>query len=97
MAKRALFLLFLGAAACEPNVVDAVREPPPSEMPVEMPPENPLAGSLLHRYSFNGLGSVALDSIGAAPGPIEGAELTGTGSIPDGQLMPLIGALTKPN
>jgi hypothetical protein len=81
MAKRALFLLFLGAAACDPNVVDAVREPPPPEVPVQMPPANPLASSLLHRYSFNGLGDVALDSIGAAPGPIVGAELTGTGSL----------------
>lgn len=83
MSKQAFFLLFLAAAACEPRVVDAVREPPPPievEVPVETPPKNPLA-SLLHRYSFNGLGNVALDSIGAAPGPIVNASLTGTGSL----------------
>jgi hypothetical protein len=79
MSKQAPFLLFLAAAACEPKVVDAVRNPPPVETPVETPP--PLASSLLHRYSFNGLGSVALDSIGAAPGPIVNASLAGTGSL----------------
>lgn len=82
MSKQAFFLLFLAAAACEPRVVDAVREPPPPvEVPVEVPPKNPLASSLLHRYSFNGLGNVALDSIGAAPGPIVNASLAGTGSL----------------
>ena len=86
MSKRAFFLLVLATAACEPMVVDAVRKPPPAETPVEMPPvdvppPNPLASSLLHRYSFNGLGDVALDSIGAAPGSIVNAALTGTGSL----------------
>ncbi|HEX2871470.1 MAG TPA: LamG domain-containing protein [Polyangiaceae bacterium] len=82
MSKQTRFLLFLLTAACEPRVVDAVREPPPPvEVPVETPPKNPLASSLLHRYSFNGLGNIAHDSIGAAPGPIVNASLTGTGSL----------------
>lgn len=84
MSKQLFFLLLLGAAACEPRVVDAVREPPPPikvEVPVEVPLKSPLASSLLHRYRFDGLGNVALDSIGAAPGPIVNASLTGTGSL----------------
>jgi Concanavalin A-like lectin/glucanases superfamily len=82
MSKQAFFLLLLAAAACEPRVVDAVRDPPPPvEVPVETPPKSPLASSLLHRYSFNGLGNVARDSIGAAPGPIVNATLAGTGSL----------------
>lgn len=82
MSKQAFFLLLLAAAACEPRVVDAVREPPPPvQVPVETPPKSPLASSLLHRYSFNGLGDVARDSIGAAPGSIVNTTLTGTGSL----------------
>lgn len=79
--KNALFLLLLGAAACEPNVVDAVREPPPPETPVEMPPVSPLVSSLLHRYSFEDEGSLAFDSVGAAHGPIVGTTLTDTGTL----------------
>jgi Concanavalin A-like lectin/glucanases superfamily len=79
MAKSALWLLLLGALGCDPNVVDAVREPP---MVVDPVPVSPLATSLIHRYSFNGEGIVALDSKGAAHGQIlGGAELTGTGSL----------------
>lgn len=80
MKKAAFFLLFLSAIACEPNVVDAVREPPPPEPPVEVPP-GVLVSSLLHRYSFDEEGTVALDSKAAAHGPIVGTTLTGNGTL----------------
>jgi Concanavalin A-like lectin/glucanases superfamily len=78
MANKPLCWLLLGALGCDSTVVDAVREPPPVEQPV---PVSPLASSLIHRYSFNGEGAVALDSKGAAHGPILGAALAGTGSL----------------
>jgi hypothetical protein len=79
MAKTASFLLLLGALGCDPNVVDAVREPPLVTEPV---PVSPLESSLIHRYSFNGDGSSAVDSKNAAHGQIlGGAELVGTGSL----------------
>jgi Concanavalin A-like lectin/glucanases superfamily len=78
MAKKPLFLLLLGALGCDPTVVDAVREPTPLKQPV---PVSPLESSLIHRYSFNGEGAVALDSKGAAHGEILGASLAGTGSL----------------
>lgn len=81
MAKRGFLLLLLGAAACEPNVVDAVREPPPVEVPDPKPDPTPLQSSLIHRYSFNGIGNTAIDSKVAAHGEIVNAELAGTGSL----------------
>jgi hypothetical protein len=82
MKKTALLLLLLGTVGCDPNVVDAVREPPPVMEPDPEPePMNPLEKSLIHRYSFNGVGSVAQDSKVAAHGEIVNAELTGTGSL----------------
>jgi hypothetical protein len=78
MVKSVWFLLLFGALGCDPNVVDAVREPPPMMEPV---PVSPLESSLIHRYSFNGDGIVALDSKGAAHGQVLGAELAGTGSL----------------
>jgi hypothetical protein len=84
--------LWLG---CEPNVVNAVLEPP--EMPdagmaeagtpnAGMPdpdpdPVDPLQTSLIHRYSFSGTGTAVLDSKGAAHGEVMGAELDGDGTL----------------
>jgi len=82
MPKRPFpLLLLLGAAACDPNVVDAVREPAPIEMAEPEPELTPLQTSLIHRYSFNGTGSVAIDSNASAHGEIMNTELAGTGSL----------------
>jgi hypothetical protein len=43
--------------------------------------ERPAEGSLLHRYSFNGTGAVATDSISGANGNIIGAMLDGNGNV----------------
>lgn len=42
----------------------------------------PIAESLIHRYSFDGTGAVALDSVSGADGTIIGATLDGRGSVP---------------
>lgn len=89
MAKRPLTLLLLGAVACDPNVVDAVRDPPEVVVPPDMTPDmkpdmtpmTPLQKSLIHRYSFEGEGTEALDSRFSANGQIVGASMTGTGSL----------------
>jgi hypothetical protein len=53
------------------------------------------AGSLLHRYSFDGTGSVAKDSVGGADGQVEpGAALNGTGLV---ALDGLTGYVNLPN
>ncbi len=41
----------------------------------------PIADSLIHRYSFDGTGAVALDSVAGADGTIIGATLDGLGSV----------------
>jgi hypothetical protein len=41
----------------------------------------PLKSALLHRYTFDGTGSVAFDEVGAAHGQIVGTELTGHGQL----------------
>jgi hypothetical protein len=78
--------LALGALGCDAQVVDAVREPPPVQKPPDPPdppePPSPLETSLIHRYSFDGSGSVALDSKGAAHGPLVGVKLAGAGNLP---------------
>ncbi len=64
-----------------------------------------LRAALVHRYSFDGIGTVAIDSVGAAHGTVVGAQLTGTGSLvlaggttdqyvdlPNGIIHPLIDA-----
>ena len=76
MAKNVFFLLALGALACDPNVVDAVCEPPAS------PPLSPLQSSLIHRYSFDGDNREVLDTKGAAHGQLQGTLLPGTGQLP---------------
>lgn len=82
MSTRVLTLLLLGAVGCEPNVVDAVREPPPVVEPVPVPEQPPLVTSLIHRYSFDEPGLVALDPKGAAHGQVLGTELPGDGTLP---------------
>lgn len=84
MPMRTLSLLLLGAVACDPNVVDAVREPqpPPVVVPPNMTPLTPLQSSLIHRYSFEGEGTEAEDSKFQAHGQIVGSSLTGIGILP---------------
>jgi hypothetical protein len=41
----------------------------------------PLKTALLHRYAFDGAGSVAVDDVGGADGQIVGTELTGHGQL----------------
>src|SRR5215216_6251071 len=79
---RSGLLLLLGSLGCDSNVVDAVREP--AEVPsVNVPvPPSPLETSLLHRYSFDGDGSLVPDSRGAADGQAVGVVLPGTGQLP---------------
>jgi hypothetical protein len=71
---------------CNPNVVDAVREPaelPSASVPVPVPtPPNPLESSLILRYSFDGDAAVVLDAKGAAHGQAVGVSLPGTGLLP---------------
>lgn len=84
--RQLLPLLALLALGCDAQVVDAVREPPPAEKPPDPPeppePPSPLVTSLIHRYSFDGSGSLALDSKGAAHGQLVGVQLDGSGSLP---------------
>lgn len=73
------------SAGCNAQVVDAVREPPATEKPPDVPvpePASPLETSLIHRYGFAGSGTQALDSKGAAHGQVVGTQLDGTGSLP---------------
>jgi len=79
MAKAAFSWLLLGAAACNPNLVDAVQDPLPEPPPVVA---SPLETSLLHRYSFEGDAMLVLDSKGAAHGQLIGAKLAGDGTLP---------------
>ena len=79
MAKTAVILALLGTVGCDANVVDAVREPPPVTKPA---PISPLESSLIHRYNFEGEGTVVLDSKGAAHGQVVGTKLPGTGALP---------------
>jgi hypothetical protein len=91
MRSLALIGLCLGPVlACDPHVVDAVREPPD---PIPTPAggsggaggapndEPPLASALIHRYSFDGDGTLVLDTRGAAHGTVVGTTLDGTGQL----------------
>jgi hypothetical protein len=68
----------LGICGCDPHVVDAVTDPPPEPMPIAV---SPLESSLIHRYSFDGMDAVALDSKGAAHGQVVATKLTGDGTL----------------
>ena len=59
-------------ASCSPNVLVGID--PCSPDTVECP-------GLVHRYSFDGVGTTVLDSIGTAHGAIVGAALTGRGTL----------------
>ncbi len=78
--SKAVLALLLGAAGCDPSVVDAVREPPPVEKPEPLP-VSPLQSSLIHRYGFEGQGTLVLDSKGAAHG-----QLLGNAALDNGNL-----------
>src|SRR5258706_1882347 len=56
------------------------------EAPVDGGCSNPtlcsaLKAALVHRYSFNGTGTVAIDSVGTANGTIHNTQLTGDGKL----------------
>jgi hypothetical protein len=59
-------------ASCSPNVLVGVDT---------CAPGTPACAGLVHRYSFDGTGTTALDSIGGAHGTIVGASLTGSGAL----------------
>jgi len=59
-------------ASCSPNVLVAISPCPPSAS--DCP-------GLVHRYSFDGVGTTARDSVGAADGTIVGASLSGQGTL----------------
>jgi hypothetical protein len=59
-------------ASCSPNVLVAIDPCAPDT--VDCP-------GLVHRYSFDGVGTTVLDSIGTAHGTVVGAALTGQGTL----------------
>ncbi len=59
-------------ASCSPNVLVGIDSCSPDT--VECP-------GLVHRYSFDGVGTTVLDSIGTANGAVVGASLTGQGTL----------------
>lgn len=80
MSSRSAVIVFaLALVACDPNVVDAVREPEPVVVPI---PASPLKSALIHRYSFEGTGTVVEDTKGAAHGEVIGTVLPGSGALP---------------
>jgi hypothetical protein len=81
---RQALLFFVSVAclvACNANVVDAVRDPPPPVVVPDPEPVNPLTSSLIHRYSFDGEGESVLDSKGAAHGEAVAVLLGGDGQL----------------
>jgi hypothetical protein len=81
MSKATLIGLLLCATGCDANVIDAVSAPPIVPEP-EPTPMSPLQTSLIHRYSFDGDGTLALDSKGAAHGQLVNVSLPGNGTLP---------------
>jgi len=78
LATSAIVLL----ASCEPNVLVAIDACAPEA-----------AGcGLVHRYTFDGVGTTVFDSVGGADGTVVGASLTGQGSL---TLVGLTGAQTQ--
>jgi len=85
MAKVTRLLALLGVLGCDPNVVDAVREPAPlpsATVDPPRPPPNPLESSLIHRYSFEGDGTEVRDLKYSANGLVVGTTLPDTGQLP---------------
>jgi len=68
MATAGIVLL----ASCSPNVLVAIDPCSPDAV---------ACSALVHRYSFDGVGSTVLDSIGTAHGTVVGASLTGQGAL----------------
>jgi hypothetical protein len=73
-------------AAVPSDAIDETEDAPPDETTIEATPcvanEVPPPGSLLHRYSFDGTGTIVHDSVGNADGnAIGGAMLSGDGSL----------------
>lgn len=60
---------------------DAGAPPVGLECPEDVPNCQRLREALVHRYSFSGMGSIAVDSVSGENGTINGTELTGTGSV----------------
>jgi len=59
-------------ASCSPNVLVAIDPCSPGTVDCR---------GLVHRYSFDGVGTTVVDSIGTADGTVVGAALTGQGSL----------------
>jgi len=59
-------------ASCSPNVLVAIDPCAPDMVDCR---------GLVHRYSFDGVGTTVVDSIGAADGTVVGAALTGQGTL----------------
>jgi hypothetical protein len=60
-------------AACSPNVLVGVDD--------ACSPGTVACAGLVHRYTFDGVGTTVLDSIGGADGIVIGASLTGNGNL----------------
>jgi hypothetical protein len=80
--------LSCAALGCDANLVDAVQvplpepEPEPEPEPTPEPePSNPLQATLIHRYSFDGDGTLVIDSKYAAHGEVLGTTLAGDGTL----------------
>ena len=60
---------------------DAELDSADSSCPLPGGPCGPLKGALIHRYSFNGMGTMVTDSAGTANGTVYGARLNGDGTL----------------
>jgi hypothetical protein len=72
--RRAALATFgtIALASCSPNVLVGVDT---------CAPGTAACGGLVHRYTFDGVGTTAIDSIGGADGTVVGASLGGSGSL----------------
>src|SRR5260221_474636 len=60
---------------------DAELDAADSSCPLPGGPCGPLKGALIHRYSFNGMGTMVTDSAGTANGTVYGTRLNGDGTL----------------
>jgi Concanavalin A-like lectin/glucanases superfamily len=81
MKAPSIALLVLLLSGCEPQFVDAVGVAVESDAGTDAEPPPQPSPSLLHRYSFDGMGDVARDERGAAHGAVIGTMLSGAGSL----------------
>jgi len=70
-AAQATFAIVV-LASCSPNVLVGIDT---------CAPGTAACAGLVHRYSFDGVGTTARDSIGGADGTVVGASLTGSGTL----------------